>query len=156
MCSVLMFPTSHAQFAQLFSYHHLIFRSHFGSSSIAHFASIEPTPEQARSRASSWSPQVWDAFEMPNPGRERSISLDTREMCKEHPDMIDLNAFVSLDQQSELVAALGDLGWTSTRLADLRSSQLSTGLSNKNYRVTSADDGPLFLRVCGYVFIIPS
>ena len=101
---------------------------------------MEPKPEQERNGE-------WDAFFAPS--RERAISLDTKEMCQENPDMIDLNAFLSLDQQSELVAALGELGWTTTLLADLRSSQLSTGLSNKNYRVTSADDGPLFLRVYG-------
>ena len=79
--------------------------------------------------------------------RNRAISLDTLAMCEEHPDMIDLSACVSADQQVELIVALGELGWKST--AGLRSSQLSTGLSNKNYRVSSTDDGPLFLRVYG-------
>tara|TARA_B110001452_G_scaffold240858_1_gene222673 strand:- start:642 stop:1478 length:837 start_codon:yes stop_codon:yes gene_type:complete len=62
--------------------------------------------------------------------------------------MIDMNAYLSPDQRLELVAALESLGWKEAG-ADLQSSQLSTGLSNKNYRVSSAKDGPLFLRVYG-------
>ena len=64
------------------------------------------------------------------------------------PNMIDMNEYLRPHQRLELVAALEGLGWKAAG-SDLRSSQLSTGLSNKNYRVSSANDGPLFLRVYG-------
>ena len=53
------------------------------------------------------------------------------------PNMIDMNEYLRPHQRLELVAALEGLGWKAAG-SDLRSSQLSTGLSNKNYRVQEA------------------
>ena len=61
---------------------------------------------------------------------------------------IKTNTYLRPDQRLELVAALEGLGWKAA-WSDLQSSQLSTGLSNKNYRLSSASDGPLFLRIYG-------